>query len=118
MTEPDPTQPADEAPVDYRFLLANERTALAYVRTALSLQVAGIAVLQFLTQGHDAVRYLLGLALVGAGSLAAVAGLRRTRANDHVIRTGGHMTSPRGAVVVTGVVIVVPLVAAVVLAVL
>lgn len=115
MTRPEPPQPDDETPVDYRFLLANERTALAYVRTALSLQVAGIAVLQFLTQGHEAVRYLLGLALVAAGSLAAVAGLRRTRVNDHVIRTGGHMTTPRGAVVVTGVVVVVPLAAAVLL---
>ena len=32
----------DEAPeqVDYRFLMANERTYLAYTRTALALQVA------------------------------------------------------------------------------
>jgi uncharacterized membrane protein YidH (DUF202 family) len=27
---------SDDGPVDYRFLLANERTFLAYVRTALS----------------------------------------------------------------------------------
>ena len=56
-----------DEPVDYRFLLANERTFLAYVRTALALQVAGLGVLQFLTHGHDAVRPL-GLVLVLAGS--------------------------------------------------
>ena len=38
---------------DYRFLLANERTFLAWVRTALSLQIAGLGVLQFLTHGHE-----------------------------------------------------------------
>ena len=46
-----------DGPVDYRYLLANERTFLAYLRTALSLQVAGLGVLQFLTHGSDAVRY-------------------------------------------------------------
>jgi putative membrane protein len=45
-----------DAPVDARFLLANERTFLAYVRTALSLQVAGLAVLQFLTEADQVVR--------------------------------------------------------------
>ena len=35
---------------DARFLLANERTLLAYVRTALTLQAGGIGVLQFVTR--------------------------------------------------------------------
>ena len=55
---------ADEH-VDYRFLLANERTFLAYLRTALSLQVAGLAVLQFLTKGHSSLRLTLGGVSVG-----------------------------------------------------
>ena len=58
---------APEGPVDYRFLLANERTFLAYVRTALALQVAGLGVLQFLTQARDGLRVGLGVLLVGSG---------------------------------------------------
>jgi putative membrane protein len=52
---------SDDGPVDYRFLLANERTFLAYVRTALSLQIAGLGVLQFLTNGHNVLRLVLGV---------------------------------------------------------
>ena len=74
--------------MDYRFLLANERTFLAYVRTALALQIAGLGVLQFLTHGHDAVRYRLGLALVVAGSFLGVSGYRRFTANERAIRAG------------------------------
>ena len=105
-----------DGPVDYRYLLANERTFLAYLRTALSLQVAGLGVLQFLTHGSDAVRYLLGIVLVLAGSLAGLAGYRRFRSNEHAIRTGAEMHSPRSTGTLTAAVVVVPLVAAVVLA--
>lgn len=34
----------DQAPLDYRFTLANERTFLAWIRTALGLLAAGVAV--------------------------------------------------------------------------
>ena len=109
----------DEAPPDpgpdNRFLLANERTFLAYVRTALSLQVAGLAVLQFFTGGHAAVRIGLGLALVAAGSFAGVAGWLRFRSNDRRIRDGRPIPSPHASLVVVAVVAAVPLVAAVVL---
>ena len=36
-----------EVPVDYRFLLANERTFLAWMRTALGLIAGGVALEQF-----------------------------------------------------------------------
>ena len=105
-----------DAPVDYRFLLANERTFLAYVRTALSLQVAGLGVLQFLTGGHDAVRIGLGLVLVLAGSFVGIAGYQRFRTNERAIRAGGEIHTARATSVVTVAIAVVPLVAAVVLA--
>ena len=105
----------DQGP-DYRFLLANERTFLAYVRTALSLQVAGLAVLQFLTGGHTAVRLSLGLALVASGSLVGVAGWFRFRDNDRRIRSGQPFRSAHAAPAVALVVAAVPLVAAVLLA--
>ena len=104
-----------DAPADYRFLLANERTFLAYVRTALALQVAGLGVLQFLTHSHDAVRYTLGIALVLVGSFVGVTGYRRFRDNEHAIRTGGDMHTARGPALVTVAVAALPLAAAVVL---
>jgi putative membrane protein len=103
-------------PVDYRFLLANERTYLAYVRTALSLQVAGLGVLQFLTHGHVAVRYGLGIVLVLTGSYVGASGHRRFRANEAAIRSGAEMHTAASSTVVTAAVVAVPLIAAVLLA--
>jgi putative membrane protein len=104
-------------PVDYRYLLANERTFLAYVRTALSLQVAGLGVLQFLTHGHGSVRIGLGLMLVVSGSLLGFSGYRRFAANERAIRAGREMHTARATSLITLAVAVVPLIAAVVLAV-
>jgi putative membrane protein len=97
---------------DYRFLFANERTFLAYVRTALALQVAGLGVLQFLTQGNDLVRFALGVALVATGSLTGLTGLRRMRANERAIRTGQDIAASSTSTVVVAVVVAVPLLAA------
>jgi putative membrane protein len=62
---------------DYRFTLANERTFLAYVRTALAMMAAAVAVVK-LVPGNDLswVRRLLGvllglLSLVVAGTAYA-----------------------------------------------
>jgi putative membrane protein len=103
-------------PTDYRFLLANERTFLAWIRTALSLQVAGLGVLQFLTHGHGAVRYVLGVSLVVAGSYVGTAGYLRYYRNERAIRAGEDLTSIRSSAVVAAAVIVLPLAAAIVLA--
>jgi putative membrane protein len=102
--------------VDYRFLLANERTFLAYVRTALALQIAGLGVLQFLTHGHTSVRYGLGTVLVAVGSLVAVTGYFRFRDNERAIRSGEELHTARSPLVVIVAVGVIPLVAAVVIA--
>jgi putative membrane protein len=103
-------QPAP--PVDYRFLLANERTFLAWIRTALSLQVAGLAVLQFLTSSNDVVRYLLGLGLVLVGSSVSLTGYLRYYRNERLIRAGQDLTRVRASVLVAGAVIALPLLAA------
>ncbi len=65
---------------DYRFSLANERTFLAWVRTALALVGAGFAVDQFLPDLRWGVRVGLALALLGAGALCAL------RAVNHWVR--------------------------------
>jgi putative membrane protein len=105
-----------DAPVDARFLLANERTFLAYVRTALSLQVAGLAVLQFLTEADEAVRLLLGITLVLAGSCLGGAGFARYRSNERGIRAGVDVGSAQAAGVVAVAVAVLPLLAVAALA--
>jgi putative membrane protein len=98
--------------VDYRFLLANERTFLAYLRTALALQLAGLAVLQFLTHGHQALRLVLGVLLVVVGSFVGLSGFMRYRRNDRSIREGVEMHANRAASPITAAVVVIPLVAA------
>ena len=103
-------------PTDYRFLLANERTFLAWIRTALSLQIAGLGVLQFLTHGHDAVRYTLGVSLVVVGSYVGTAGYVRYHHNEQAIRANEDLTNIRSSVFVAAAVIVLPLVAALALA--
>lgn len=105
--------PGERPRVDYRFLLANERTYLAYVRTALSLQVAGLGVLQFLTHSHGALRYGLGLALVAAGSFLGSSGYRRSRRNEQAMRAGEDLGGSTGSAVVVWVVVALPLLAAV-----
>ncbi len=106
-----------EAPqVDYRYLLANERTFLAYLRTGLALQVAGLGVLQFLTASNPALRVALGLALALIGSFVGVAGYRRSRLNEQIIRSGGELPTARGLLPVVIAVATVPTLTAVLVA--
>ncbi|MEU2429771.1 MULTISPECIES: YidH family protein [unclassified Streptomyces] len=65
---------------DYRFSLANERTFLAWLRTALALIAGGFAVDQFLPDLRWGVRVGLSLALIGTGVLCAL------RAVNHWVR--------------------------------
>ncbi|WP_328402444.1 DUF202 domain-containing protein [Streptomyces sp. NBC_00390] len=65
---------------DYRFSLANERTFLAWIRTALALIGGGFAVDQFLPDLRWGVRAGLAIALIGTGALCAV------RAVNHWVR--------------------------------
>ncbi|MGA4867354.1 YidH family protein [Streptomyces lavendulocolor] len=65
---------------DYRFSLANERTFLAWIRTALALVGGGFAVDQFLPDLRWGVRVGMALALLAAGALCAL------RAVNHWVR--------------------------------
>ncbi|MFJ6700452.1 YidH family protein [Streptomyces sp. NPDC091272] len=76
---PQRVQEEGETP-DYRFSLANERTFLAWVRTALALVGAGFAVDQFLPDLRWGVRVAMALALLAAGALCAL------RAVNHWVR--------------------------------
>lgn len=93
---------------DYRFTLANERTFLAYERTAIGLVAASLAVFHLLERGWPEV--LLGALLLVAGSVAAIGGYARFRAVDHAVRRGEPL--PRSLPVeVTAVAVVLCLVA-------
>lgn len=79
--DPHTTPVVGEMP-DYRFSLANERTFLAWIRTALALVAGGLAAAQFLPAlpiAHLREAIAVGLLLLGA----AVA----LRAVDHWART-------------------------------
>lgn len=74
---------------DYRFTLANERTFLAWVRTALGLIAAGAAVTSLLPAlGERGLRSALGIALLVLGTAVAAASYRRWEANERALRLG------------------------------
>ena len=81
-----PLHEVGEAP-DYRFTLANERTFLAWVRTALALMAAGVAVVQFVP-GLSVVRHLLGFVLVGLGGVVATVAYTHWERNERAMRLG------------------------------
>jgi putative membrane protein len=68
---------------DQRFVLANERTYLAYVRTALALMAAGAAIVQLGDiLGGAARTRIVGSFILAAGIAVAVMGYLRWRDND------------------------------------
>ena len=80
--------PADEEP-DYRFTLANERTFLAWQRTALGLLAAAVAVIQFVPQfGVPGARHVVGLLLAALAISTSGMGLVRWRQVDRAVRSG------------------------------
>jgi putative membrane protein len=76
--------PEDQGAPDVRFSLANERTLLAYQRTAIGLVAAAVAVAHFL---DNDVLALEGVLLV-SGAVAAIGGYLRYRQADRAIRDG------------------------------
>ena len=71
--------------VDARFLLANDRTLLAWVRTALTLMAVGVGLLQF---GRVEGRVVPAMGLLLVGAAAAGGGLLRHRSADREMRAG------------------------------
>jgi putative membrane protein len=78
-TEPDP-----------RFTFANERTFLAWSRTALALVVAGLAIVQLLPPfpGVPLGRHLLGVPLIALGAVLATASYAEWVHNQRALRRG------------------------------
>lgn len=105
VTHMHPATPAadDGVEPDYRFTLANERTFLAWIRTALALIAGGVAVAQLL--GPFAVawgRHGLATALIAAGAALAVASVRRWRRVQQAMRTNADLPPTHLPAALTG----------------
>jgi putative membrane protein len=83
--EPD----TSDAEPDARFTFANERTFLAWNRTALALIATGVAATQLLPDLNvNGGRRLLGLPLIALGALVAWTSFRHWRENQRAMRRG------------------------------
>jgi|SRR5215211_3405121 len=73
---------------DPRFTLANERTFLAWNRTALALIGGGLAAGQLLDFDSRTARLLVALPPIVLGLILAVASYRRWEDNERALRLG------------------------------
>jgi putative membrane protein len=102
---------------DARFTFANERTFLAWSRTALALVVAGLAIVQLLPP-FPAVpwgRHVLGVPLIVLGAVIAAAGYGEWTRNQQALRRGAPL--PRSVLpqILAGTITGIAVIAAVVL---
>jgi len=102
----------EEQEPDYRFTLANERTYLAYLRTALACYAGGLSAVQFLDLGPD--RWparIIGVVLVTAGIVTTAGAFRRWQLNLTAMRTGGSLPVTRLPLMLGATIAVVGLIA-------
>ncbi|QDZ14480.1 YidH family protein [Humibacter ginsenosidimutans] len=93
---------------DYRFSLANERTFLAWIRTALAILAGGVLLEQFSSRiGPHVIIVVLAIVLGALSAVLAVVSYVRWRANEIAMRHGHRLP----------LTVALPLLAAVVLAV-
>lgn len=80
-------QPADvdkRFEPDTRFLLANERTLLAWIRTSVALQAGGLVLAHI--SSNVVIQKVLSVLIIGLGGWMAYTGYSRFRAADRAIR--------------------------------
>ncbi|WP_431523828.1 YidH family protein [Mycobacterium europaeum] len=83
------TDSAEEHEPDYRFTFANERTFLAWQRTALGLLAAAVALVQLVPElGVPGARRVLGGGLALLAILTSGMGLLRWQQSDRAMRRG------------------------------
>ena len=80
---------------DARFTLANERTFLAWNRTALALIGGGLAAGQLLDFKSDLARLVVSLPPIALGLMLALTSYRRWEANQRALRLDRPLPSGR-----------------------
>ena len=107
-SSPAAAPPAGAEP-DARFTFANERTFLAWIRTALALVASGLAIVQSLPPFHG-IRWLwhvIGIPLILLGAIVAVVSYLEWDANQRALRRGDpprHSRLPQLLAVIVGLV--------------
>ncbi len=108
-----PAPPAAAPPAgaepDARFTFANERTFLAWIRTALALVASGLAIVQLLPPFHGIRwgRHAIGIPLILLGAVVAVVSYLEWDANQRALRRGDpprHSRLPQLLAVIVGLV--------------
>lgn len=85
---------AEDAEPDYRFTLANERTFLAWVRTALALLAAGVAVGELFADVFDGFAHVaLAMACVLVAAILAFGAFHRWRQVQAAMRQSAPLPS-------------------------
>jgi putative membrane protein len=85
--QPAVTDTGDER-IDYRFSLANERTFLAWIRTAIALLAGGLLAAKAIEFEHDVWRWVVCLPPLLGGAAVALRSRGRRRANDEAMHAG------------------------------
>ncbi|MGH3419454.1 MAG: YidH family protein [Streptosporangiaceae bacterium] len=117
MTSEQPQGQADDGTEpDPRFTFANERTFLAWSRTALALVVAGLGVVQLLPPfpGVPWGRHVLGVPLIVFGAVVAVAAYGDWVRSQRALRHGQPLPRSIMPQLLAAVVTVIAVIAAVV----
>ncbi len=88
MSNSSPEPPVERDP-DVRFSYANERTFLAWNRTALAMITAGLAITQLLPPFNvPGGRRMIGLPLIAAGTIVSIASFAQWKRNETAMRRG------------------------------
>lgn len=90
--------------VDARFILANERTLLAWVRTALTILAGGVAFAHF--NERTTTVLVIGIIVISFGAFTALAALHRYNDADSAIREGRLPLTGKGPALQVALVIV------------
>ncbi len=96
---------------DYRFSLANERTYLAWIRTALALLAGAIGIDQLMPDlAEPTIRVLISSFLCVCSGLLSVFAYRRWAQNERAIRNNRQLTYTRFLKVISTVLVAITLV--------
>jgi putative membrane protein len=89
------TQEPSREELDARFTFANERTFLAWNRTALALVAAGLAAAELLKTHPAGLRLIVAIPLIVLGAVTAVTSYSRWQINEREMRSGQPLTQSK-----------------------